>query len=278
MKFLAVVIALVMFRAGTAVHAVQQDGWFERWQRRVAGWQLVPWMGLGVVIAVPVLIAIGVLDTLDDILFGLPWIFAAVVLVLYAFGRGDLEQLQARYRMQSQSGDFEAAMLGFLPEPDANNPPMSARDVHRAVQQVLFYEAFQRWFAVLFYFVIAGPAAALAYRLVQLSRGSFEAALVERVLFLLDWVPARLLAATFSLAGDFVRCRTVLMDAVLDPGMPADELIYEVGSLASVPAAAQPDKEFSSSVASSEHDEGAELITRSGVVWIAALALLVILD
>ncbi|MGB1140160.1 MAG: regulatory signaling modulator protein AmpE, partial [Halioglobus sp.] len=191
MKFLAVVIALVMFRAGTAVHAVQQDGWFERWQRRVAGWQLVPWMGLGVVIAVPVLIAIGVLDTLDDILFGLPWIFAAVLLVLYAFGRGDLEQLQARYRMQSQSGDFEAAMLGFLPEPDANNPPMSARDVHRAVQQVLFYEAFQRWFAVLFYFVIAGPAAALAYRLVQLSRGSFEAALVERVLFLLDWVPAR---------------------------------------------------------------------------------------
>lgn len=278
MKFLAVVIALVMFRAGTGVHAVQQDGWFERWQERVSGWQLVPWMGLGVVVLAPVLIAIGVLDALDDMLFGLPWIFAAVVLVLYALGRGDLEQLQSRYRMQCQSGDFEAAMLGFLPEPAADDPPMSARDVHRSVQQVLFYEAFQRWFAVLFYFVIAGPAAAFAYRLIQLSRERFEPALVARVLLIVDWIPARLLAATFAIAGDFVRCRTVLADAVLDPGKPADELIYAVGSLASAPGTLPQEDEFSSAIAASEHDEAAELVTRSGVVWVAALALLVLLD
>lgn len=279
MKFLAVVIALVMYRMRAGVDAVQGDGWFVRWRDRVAGWQLVPWAGLALAVLVPAFLASAVLDALDDALFGLPWIAFAVLLLLYSFGREDLEQMQARYRKQCQNGDFEAAMHWIPPgsEDAAGTQLSSAQEVHYWAQRGLFYAACQRWFAVLFYFVVAGPAAALAYRLVQLCRHRFENATVERALLVLDWVPARLLAATFAVAGDFVRSRAVLMDAIFDAGKAADELIYAVGAAASGAAPdASPDT-FSSSRAVAEHEEGADLIARAGVVWVAGLALLVLL-
>ena len=274
MKFLAVVIALMIFKVG-AGRAVQQDAWFERWRRQVAGWQLAPWPGLGLLILVPTLIAVGVLDTVNDLLLGLPWIPVAVVLMLYALGRSDLEQLQSRYRMQCRSGAFEAGIRGVLPADIEQVPALAAPEAHHLVQRELIYEAYQRWFAVVFYFIVAGPAAALVYRLVHLSRGPLEAPPVTRVLVVLDWVPARLLAATFAVAGDFVRCRAVLAKGVMDPGKAADELLYEVGCLAS---GARLDDAFSVEQASAEHEEAGDLIARSGVVWVVVLALLVLLD
>jgi AmpE protein len=264
-------------RAG--VGAVQGDGWFTRWRDRVAGWQLVPWAGLALAVLVPVFLASAILDALDDAVFGLPWIALAVLLLLYSFGRGDLDQMQARYRMQCQNGDFEAAMH-WIPRASgdaAATQLSSAQDVHYWAQRGLFYEAYQRWFAVLFYFVLAGPAFALAYRLVQLCRHRFDNAIVERTLLVLDWLPSRLLAATFAVTGDFVRSRGVLVDAVFDPGRAAGELIYAVGAAASGAAPDAPADTFSSSQAVVEHEEGADLIARSGVAWVAGLALLVLL-
>lgn len=280
MKFLAVVIALVMYRAHAGVDAVQGDGWFARWRERVASWQLVPWVGLALAVLAPAFLAAAILDALDDALFGLPWIALAVLLLLYAFGRGNLTQMQARYRLQCQNGDFEAALHGIPPASAnaARAQPSSPQEVHYWAQRGLFYEAYQRWFAVLFFFVVAGPAAALAYRLVQLCRYRFENRLVEQTLLVLDWVPARLLAATFAVAGDFVRSRALLLDGVFDAGRAADELIYAVGAAASGAAPDAPPDTFSSGQAVAEHEEGADLIARSGVVWVAGMALLVLLS
>lgn len=280
MTFLAAVIALVMYRLHIAVAAVQQDNWFARWRDRVAGWQLAPWPGLALAVLAPTLVASAVLDALEDMLFGLPWIMFSVVLLLYAFGRGDLQRMQARYRLQCQNGDFEAALHGLPASPGGAvaTEPASEWEVHRAVQRALFYEAYQRWFAVLFFLVIAGPAGALGYRLVQLCRDDTETPVVERTLLVLDWVPARLLAATFGAAGDFVRCRALLVDAALDAGRAIDEVIYAVGAAAAGGASAPGDEGFCADRALAEHAEGVDLIARSAVIWVAGLALLVLLS
>ena len=74
-----------------------------------------------------------------------------------------------------------------------------------------FNAALSRHFGVLFWFVVAGPAGALAYRLVQLLAHSpaFQQAIggphpaLERLASILDWAPAHLLAGSVALVSDF---------------------------------------------------------------------------
>ena len=93
-----------------------------------------------------------------------------------SFGRGDFQELLERYRSQCAHGDFEGAFLTTLSELDwatARDDPGSPKEVHALVQRGFTYDGYQRLFAVLFYFVLLGPAAALAYRLLQLGRHHF---------------------------------------------------------------------------------------------------------
>jgi adenosylcobinamide-phosphate synthase len=86
-----------------------------------------------------------------------------------------------------------------------------------AIEQGL-EDSYRHVFATLFWFlVLPGPAGAVLYRLVVLlaERWRVEAATpmghefgefgepVQRLLFWLDWAPARLTAATFAVVGDF---------------------------------------------------------------------------
>jgi AmpE protein len=81
-----------------------------------------------------------------------------------------------------------------------------------AVVEATFRSALQRWFGVLFWFLLAGPAGALAYRLAQLlayndtmaSEQNGEArGLAQRIALILDWAPAHLMALAMAIASDF---------------------------------------------------------------------------
>ena len=146
------------------------------------------------------------------------------------------------------------------------------------VQRGFFYEGYQRWFAVLFYFVLLGPAGALAYRLLQLSRNYFDPELVDRCLFLVDWVPARLLAAAFSLTGDFVGSRDELLQGLAEPQLGAPEFLQSVGraSLDLENTAFDGDVD-PGAIAEQEIDETAALLFRSAACWVVAISLLVLL-
>ena len=280
MSFLAVIIALVLVQAWGSGNRVQHDDWFRGWQSRVAAMGLMPWLKLALVVLAPVALAEIVLDALHPVLFGLLWIALAVWLLLYSFGRRDFHQLMERYRHQCNNGDFEGAYLTTLSDlgwatPDDN--PGTAEQVNSLVQRGFAYEGYQRWFAVLFYFLLLGPAGALAYRLLQLCRYRFEPDLIERCLFLLDWVPARLLAMAFSLTGDFVASRNKLLDALLEPSLTAAQVLYNVGisALGTTPSSTAPALEFGAQAAA-QNRELDGLLQRSAVCWVAVLSLLVL--
>ena len=155
---------------------------------------------------------------------------------------------------------------------------MSAEEVHRLVQHGFFYEGFQRWFAVLFYFVLLGPAGALAYRLLQLCRRDFEVDLAQRCLHLADWIPVRLLAAAFSLTGDFVGSRDKLLEAMVDTSLGAPELLQVVGRAAlDLDAEQSPQEVDFGALAAEENAEMAGLLFRSAACWVAVISLLVLL-
>ena len=281
MSFLAMIVALILLQAWGSGNRVQHDEWFTRLAKRAEGWALPGAVRLGLLLLLPAILAQLALDLVEPILFGLPWIGLAAFLLLYSMGRRDFHALLERYRQQCENEDFEGAYLTTLSElgwASSGENPGSPPEVHRLVQRSFFYEGYQRWFAVLFYFVLLGPAGALAYRLLQLCRHTFEPELVEKCLFIVDWVPARILAAAFALTGDFVGSRDDFMETAFDGSLGAAHLLQRVGRAAldmddEAPAAAEGFGLF----AARQSAELASLLSRSAACWIAIIALLVLL-
>jgi len=91
-----------------------------------------------------------------------------------------------------------------------DEPPISEPGWSQAVTEAVLEQANQRIFAVIFWFVILGPMGAALYRLanhlpaLQNTRG--EAVFLpvgERLIALLDWLPARITAFAYAIPGSF---------------------------------------------------------------------------
>jgi AmpE protein len=280
MTFLAIVFALLYLQVQGGSSPLAHDEWFRRLQVNVRGFGLSNALTFSFYIAIPVVLALLFFSALGPLFFGLIWIVAAVVVLLYAFGRQDVPALAERYRNYCLNGDFEAAYLFASSELGVtlgDEPNLGPEQVHEEIERVLLYAGYQRWFAVLFYFLLLGPVGALAYRLVHLSSIGAEAQLVARVLFYADWVPARLLAAGFSLAGDFLRSRDALLEAVTDVQYPADSLLLAVGRRAVGPPGVVPGEGLPESAAAEVAGLQA-LLSRSAIAWLAFIAVLVLVS
>jgi len=278
-SFLAAVIALGLMQLWGSGGPVQRDAWFRRWCAQVAATGMGSGAALLASVAAPVVLAALVLDGLSSVLFGLPWIAAAAVLLLYAFGRRDLDELMARYRNYCRGGDFQAAWLAIgseLERGPPGEPPAGVHEAHARMQRAFLYEACQRWFAVLLYFLLLGPAGALAYRLLHLAApGAGESA--GRALYYADWLPGRLLAATFTLTGDFVRSREAFAGTLRQASMDTSTAL---GTVAAAALDTAPDAGLGGEAlaAAAERDNAAlaDLLRRSAVCWVAALCVLVL--
>ncbi|MCB1876319.1 MAG: regulatory signaling modulator protein AmpE [Chromatiales bacterium] len=216
MSFLAIFLALVAERFLLPLEGRRQLGWLTEyfvWARRI----LYPFKGsdgpLGVVLVlVPVLLVLSTLiDLLDGVLFGIPaFLFSAVVL-LYCLGPRDLGSQVEAFTEAAYRGDTVTAReLGR--EIIGRNTDEGLGEVVREVTSAVFRESNERLFAPVFWFLILGPMGAGLYRAsAQLRRqaagrdkpeSTFLAA-GSRLLWILDWVPARLTAVGFLLTGNF---------------------------------------------------------------------------
>ena len=278
MTFLALLIAVVLERLTPLEDWLLHDSWFRRWQGQLAGLGLGQNSQLLLAVLLPCIATYLLLEALRPLLFGLAWIGAAVVILLYSLGRGNLGAEQERYRSQCRRGDFEAAWLSASAHYDwfPRGEQLDAQSMHILAQQGFLYEAYQRWFAVLFYFLLLGPVGALAYRLVQLScLGHPER---EHWLFLVDWAPVRILAAAFTLTGNFVASADELWDALREPGMSSSEVLYTVAMAATGEDRVPDDEEgLSGPRAAAQNEVFAALVRRASVCWVAVIAGLVVL-
>ena len=278
MTFLALIIAIVLERLTPLEDWLLHDGWFRRWQGQLASLGLGQTLQVLMAVLLPVIAAHLVLEAVRPLLFGLAWIGVAVVVLLYSLGRSNLGAQQERYRSQCRRGDFEAAWLAASAEYDwfRSDDELDAESVHRLAQQGFLYEAYQRWFAVLFSFRLLGPVGALAYRLLHLSCDGHPER--QELLFWIDWAPVRLLAAAFTLAGNFVASADELWDALRDPAMTSSSVLYTVALAATgedrIPAETDG---LSGQRAAQQNEIFAALIRRASVCWVTVIAALVIL-
>jgi AmpE protein len=207
----AVVLALVLGHVAPAlVAAFRQYAWYGAWLRwlgeRSGGAGV--WQGrYGIVLAiVPVLLVVTVLQwVLDSPLYGLPGLLFDIVVLVYAWGPRDLDvDVEAVIDAHDASTRRAAiARLGLTGEAATLDGP--------ALVEAVFVNAMQRWFGVLFWFLLLGPVGAVLYRLSVLATQSEWAStlpeenrLGARALkTVLDWPVAQLMTLAMALVGNF---------------------------------------------------------------------------
>ena len=208
---LAILIVVAASLALPDLHHLRDLSWLRAWVRRWPGamdddpahaWPLILLPLLLVVACVLVQIA------LDHVLFGLPGFAFAVLVLFWCWGPRDLDA-DIEAVLKAPDGERRrAAVQALRPDPASAPLPFEAA----ALVEATFASALSRWFGVLFWFVLFGPAGALGYRLVQLlarqATISAEIAPAERrqldtAARVLDWAPAHLMALTLALVSEF---------------------------------------------------------------------------
>ncbi|MDX1491255.1 MAG: regulatory signaling modulator protein AmpE [Pseudohongiellaceae bacterium] len=314
MSFLVILIALVANHYWTRDRDVLNDTWFLRAQQYLDSRLHVlpdplaksPYLYPFLILALPCLVLAAVLWLVAGVFFGLLSMAVHILVLLALFDRINVNSFTERYLKHWDAGDYEAAFLLLqqrwhqLSLDNCEDP----QGVHREFCRFLVASFFERIFAIVFWYLLLGPIGALFYHLCVLylsrvwRRDDDGDLLLLRLVYILEWVPARLLALTFSLAGDFVVAFGRLKEVVMSVDRSGVSVVYtcamaavEVGSRVFIVSddSTASSKEGPEKVLIEAGEEDAKLVqvkgqqqlkellgllNRSQLIWVTALALL----
>jgi AmpE protein len=208
---LAVVIAVAVAHVAPDLGHLRRFEWLSAWlafaQRTFGATGF--WRGAGgvaLVVAVPVALMLLVQVLLDDAWFGLFELALGTAVLFYCWGPRDLD-----LDVEAVAGapDAERRQVALRSLATSGPPVVAGAGV---LVDTVFREALRRWFGVLFWFVLLGPAGALGYRIVQLLARdpafaeevpAEQIAPLEKLAQLLDWPAAHLMTLALAIAADF---------------------------------------------------------------------------
>jgi membrane protein required for beta-lactamase induction len=294
MSVLALLLALLLERGLTHLFHLRElrwlDAWFDRAARVLGGGGGFSLAGAALTLLLPVLPVALVDLALGSHLLGLPHFAFAVVVLLLSFGPRDLRDEVDDYVAALERGDRDEALrrASELLEGDAASRGAGRRE---AVEEAIFVQANNRIFGVIFWFMVLGPAGAWAFRVSDLMRrrAAFEAARrgggtapagqggPALLHGLLAWVPARLAAGAYALAGSFedaVGSWRVAVDRAAEGLLDrTEDLLARVGRASLQPSLA--------GLAPAELDVATargswRIVARAAWFWLAVVALLVL--
>jgi len=209
MTLLTILLSLILERLFGSMAELRRFGWFD-WL--VMQLRQKPWAdgsaGVAVVVLIPLLLVF-LLAAMLQALGGFFLFLFALVVLLYSFGPGDLEAEVEAFVEARRRGDEEAAML-YARDLLGDDPVDNSGQLTRLMLEASLAEANNRFFAVVFWFVLLGPVGALLYRLAAIlhrremaDTAGFNLA-AQRLYQIMLWLPARLVAVSYALSGSFV--------------------------------------------------------------------------
>ncbi|MBP0952061.1 regulatory signaling modulator protein AmpE [Pseudomonas alliivorans] len=273
MSFLVLLLAVLVEKFSALRQRVQRDGPFLKQMARLeAGPRTAsrPWLILALLVLLPVVALQLVLTVVGSVAYGWLALPIHLLVLIYSLGRGDLIAALGPFRDACRRGDAQAAV--HVAERDMGVQADDSQQLLQGVQSYMLWQAHQSFFAVIFWYFLLGPVAALAYRLLALAaEHGTTPALVERAAQLrhaFDWVPVRLLAASFALVGNFVAVSRLMLHELLNWNISAAQLITRIGCAASEVPSPVLGAEGVSSL-----DMLWELLIRAAIVWYAGFAL-----
>lgn len=303
MKFLVILICLTINYLWLKDFDRFDDSWFFRFRGRMealtsdivnkisSGWLL----GLIAIYAVPLLFLALILFLTGDRLFGLLTMLVHIVVLLVAFDRTQPGKLASDFLEKWKAGNMEACMLYLQEELPTSEIPDTAskEDLGKYFSKQLIYRCFEKMFVMFFWYMIAGPIGIVfcyvSYQLRDSHNQEYlesQANLVDLIIRLLEWIPIRLLAIAFCLAGNFVKCFENVKGSFWDFSSETDnsDLLYGYAACALSGLINDYRADTQSKAAGNDYSpEVAEieallgLLERSQAIWLSVLALITIL-
>jgi AmpE protein len=222
MKLLALLIGLIVERLATQLFHLRRLGWLDRLfdygfrqSQQLANWPaLLPVAIMAMVLVLPVMV---VVLSLGDTLFGFAYLILAVIVLFFSLGPKDIGEDVDEYCRAVEADDDEniKRMAKALIEKE---PPEDGLERSILVESSVCVQANNRLFAVIFWFIVLGPLGAWTYRVTDLIRrravfnmtrdgdDTISRSTVEATQMLhgwLAWIPARLTAIGYAMAGSF---------------------------------------------------------------------------
>lgn len=273
MSFLVLLLALLVEKFSALRQRVQRD---EPWLRELARLErhrriaAHPWLLLALAVLVPLLAVWLVLWVVGSVAYGWLALPVHLLVLVYSFGRGTLPDALGPFRDACRRGDQEAAVL--VAWRDLGVKADNGEQLMAGVQRYLLWQAFQGFFVVIFWYVLLGPAAALGYRLLALAAERATSPLVvERAAQLrhaLEWLPARFMALSFALVGNFVAVTRAMLHDLLNWNLDNASFVTRAGCVASEVSAPLQGVDGASTL-----DVLWQLLVRAAIVWYAGIAL-----
>jgi AmpE protein len=272
MSFVVLLLAILIEKFSALRQRLQRDsGWVRELHKLEASTRLAnrPWWVLAILVLLPVMLLGLLLVVLDPVAYGLLALPVHVLVLVFSLGRGDVLAGLGPFRDAWRRGDLQAA--AHVAQRDIDVCADTGEQLLENVQGHLLWQAYQSFFAVIFWYFLLGPVAVLSYRLLALAQEhSQNPALVERAGQLrhaFDWLPVRLLAASFALVGNFAAVSRVMLHELLSWDISAAQLIDKAGCAAAEIPVPQLGPEGVSSL-----DTLWALLLRAAVLWYACFA------
>jgi AmpE protein len=303
MKFLVILICLMVNYLWLKDLDKFDDGWFFRFRGRVEGWSsgLDEKMPLGwlaafaIIYGVPLLSLAIILFITEDSVFGLVTMVVHILVLLVAFDRTQPGQLAKDFLEKWKNSDMASSLEFLQKEFKASSLP--GEDDRYAIgkyfSKQLSYRSFEKMFVMFFWYMCTGALGILLSYITYQLRDSHpeqpqqrQVDLISFLIQLLEWVPLRLLALTFSLAGNFVHCFENVRESFWEFNKETNnaDLLYGYAGCAisgmvlntltdddeGQEAGGVPDRE------SAEIQAILGLLERSQTIWLSVLALITI--
>lgn len=276
MYLIIILIALVALQIWGGRNPLHRDGWFIRWSAAVAR---APGCAKSAVASVIVAVGLPVALVLAAAIWLPPflWFVLALIVLLYSLGRGEFAPDVRAYALACGDNAWPAAAAkARLQGVDTDFIATGDwAELNKKMLEATAYQGFERLFAVLFWFLLFGPAGALLYRLLFLNsrRPGIDAVrerLSARLLWALEWPAVRVLGLSLAITGNFVGCFNRWQRQVLAEN-PSAEVLRET-----VLGALSVDDELMHSCDCTQREVTSlkRLYARTLWFWVGALALI----
>ena len=244
-----------------------------------------------------------VLQIVGGTFYGFITMLIHIWVLLVALDRTQPGKLANEFLSRWRRGDLQGTLL-FLQEQGLFAKERASRsgpEIYACFKEQLIYRCFEKMFIMIFSYLLAGAVGVLfAYVSYQLRdshdehQNEKQVNLIAGIIFILEWIPVRLLALTFCLVGNFVLCFDQLKPRFLDftqRSNSADLHVYAscalsgmsvFGETAGVPLSAQIDP-TATDVESERLAQAGELqalqalLERSQAIWLVVLAIFTLL-
>ena len=282
MNFLIALLAILLLEAYSELSAVQRDSWLRKWHQGLVAVPLLvqsPTVAVSLFVAIPVIILHVLLSTMEHQQWGFSVFLLELLVLLYALGRGNLDRQIALFTSDLSRDELEAAFDDATAVSTAyrEGDAQPEEDPCKQAFKALPYRIFERTFVVIFWFYLFGAPAALAYRLLALHPSTVAdenktgaSACALKWLWVLEWLPARLLALTLGLVGNFSYALGAARTMLFSRNTASADFLHAVTQ------GALGNKQNGMAISRQSINEITSIFGRAMTCWMVVIAILVI--